>query len=472
MSARRILIIGAGLAGLVAALELEQRGHHVRVAEASSRVGGRIRTWSPGPPESGVGELGAMRIPAQHETVLAYVRKAGLERDLVPFASAFATTSGWFSRGGAAARWSDAEDRLFGCAALAAPTPRRIGRETRCFAQRLQAMFDAVAPAELRRRFDAELDGALLEALDGLDLRPFLDARRPRVDLGAFFARHPDVLRYFSATTTRFLHDVALETQPELYTLASGMERLPRALAERLRRPPLLETPVRRIERRREDVLAHVEGHGEMRFDWVICTAPFSALRHLELRGLSHDKMDLIRAQRYCPTVKALFWCREPFWHADGVSAMGGASCVDGPIRQIYYPAARAGSTGAVLLATYATGADARALTAMSPGDRLSHVRREAARLHPELDAPGMIRDAVFIDWDAEPWIRGGCSVPWRDDAGEPNGLEADAHLGAHARAAARPEGRLLFAGEHCSVHPAWLEGAARSALDAVACVS
>lgn len=38
----------------------------------------------------------------------------------------------------------------------------------------------------------------------------------------------------------------------------------------------------------------------------------------------------------------------------------------------------------------------------------------------------------------------------------------------AERRSAARPQGRLFFAGEHCSTYPAWIEGAIESADNAV----
>ena len=77
--AKRITIIGAGIAGLVAAYELEQLGHHVEVLEGSRRIGGRIHTHRFGSsPAAPLIELGAMRIPTKHRNTMRYIAKLGL----------------------------------------------------------------------------------------------------------------------------------------------------------------------------------------------------------------------------------------------------------------------------------------------------------------------------------------------------------------------------------------------------------
>jgi monoamine oxidase len=62
---RRILVLGAGMSGLTAALELEQAGHTVIVVEAQARPGGRVLTMrdKTGSP---IAEAGAGRIPETH----------------------------------------------------------------------------------------------------------------------------------------------------------------------------------------------------------------------------------------------------------------------------------------------------------------------------------------------------------------------------------------------------------------------
>ena len=76
---KRVVIVGAGMAGLTAADELLRAGHDPLILEAQQRVGGRVYTlrepFAPGL----YAEAGAMRIPRAHKLTLAYVEKFGLE---------------------------------------------------------------------------------------------------------------------------------------------------------------------------------------------------------------------------------------------------------------------------------------------------------------------------------------------------------------------------------------------------------
>ena len=79
---KRVIVIGAGMAGLVAAYELARAGHDPLILEAQNRVGGRVytlRKFAPGL----YAEAGAMRIPRVHDLTLEYCEHFGLE--LRPF---------------------------------------------------------------------------------------------------------------------------------------------------------------------------------------------------------------------------------------------------------------------------------------------------------------------------------------------------------------------------------------------------
>src|SRR5215469_13826312 len=82
-SPAKVLVIGAGLAGLVAAYELTQAGHDVTVLEAQMRPGGRVLTLREPFPDGLYAEAGAARIPHNHNLVLHYVKHFGLP--LAPF---------------------------------------------------------------------------------------------------------------------------------------------------------------------------------------------------------------------------------------------------------------------------------------------------------------------------------------------------------------------------------------------------
>lgn len=74
---KHVLVIGAGVAGLSAALRLAEAGCRITVLEASDHVGGRIRTVSVG--DAAV-ELGAEFVHGKPPELLAMLDELGLER--------------------------------------------------------------------------------------------------------------------------------------------------------------------------------------------------------------------------------------------------------------------------------------------------------------------------------------------------------------------------------------------------------
>src|SRR5215470_10208293 len=83
VAAKRVIVVGAGLAGLCAAYELNASGHDVTALEAQSRPGGRVQTLRHPFDDGLFAEAGASRIPTSHDLTLGYARMFGLT--LVPF---------------------------------------------------------------------------------------------------------------------------------------------------------------------------------------------------------------------------------------------------------------------------------------------------------------------------------------------------------------------------------------------------
>src|SRR5205807_3783701 len=82
-AAKKILILGAGMAGLVAGYELSQAGHDVTILETRLRPGGRVHTLREPFSDGMYAEAGAGRIPSTHLITRKYVEDFGLK--LEPF---------------------------------------------------------------------------------------------------------------------------------------------------------------------------------------------------------------------------------------------------------------------------------------------------------------------------------------------------------------------------------------------------
>lgn len=71
----RVIILGAGMAGLVAGSLLKEAGHHVTILEGNYRVGGRVFTMRKPFSKGNYMDVGAMRIPNSHKLVLAFIKQ-------------------------------------------------------------------------------------------------------------------------------------------------------------------------------------------------------------------------------------------------------------------------------------------------------------------------------------------------------------------------------------------------------------
>ena len=78
---KQIVIVGAGLSGLVAGYELTRAGHEVTILEARNRVGGRVLTLRTPFSDGHFAEAGAARIPPDHNLTLGYADHFGLTLD-------------------------------------------------------------------------------------------------------------------------------------------------------------------------------------------------------------------------------------------------------------------------------------------------------------------------------------------------------------------------------------------------------
>lgn len=459
-SPETVIILGAGVAGLVTAYELERLGHQVEILEASDRIGGRVCTHRFGDgPDSPFVELGAMRLRVDHELTMRYITELGLLDDLREFQTLFSDDDNLMNiqdRGYLRVR----EVPTMLVAKLADQlADRHYHPRTLLFGAWLQAYLSAVVPNEFD---DAPgVTASLLDLVDRIDLAPYLHRDESRVDLHRVVADHPHLRTLAFRGRERLLDDVLDETSQGLLRLRGGMDRLIGRLAEQITGPIRLGHEVTGLTVRGSGVAVRVRQGDvitERQTDRVVCTIPFPVLRKLRLKGFDDSKLDAIQETRYWPATKIALHCREPFWIKEGIT--GGASFTGGLVRQTYYPPVEHDpSLGAALLASYTIGPDSENLAKLDPAALRQRVLREVRSMHPRLAEPGMVLGAVSRAWGEYPWAQGAANIRWGQD---------EATRRAEQWAAARPQGGLFFAGEHCSAKPAWIEGAIESALDVV----
>ncbi|WP_312018622.1 NAD(P)/FAD-dependent oxidoreductase [Streptomyces sp. I05A-00742] len=463
----RVLVLGAGVAGLTTAYELERRRFRVEVVEGNTRIGGRVLTHRFGPgPDAPAAELGAMRVPAHHRLTLEYIDRMGLTGRLRTFRTLLSEENALLRTPAGFVRVRDASGPL--CESFRAELALRgqdcpYAAPTVAFGAWLTAVVDATAPPDLREALRDDLRRQLLELVDRLDPTPHLRGPdRDRIDLHSLFSAHPGIRTGCSGRLNSFLDDILTETSPALLRLEGGMDQLVLRLAARLRGRLSTGRRVVGIDVREDGVLVRVRTGARTiveHADFVVCTLPFPVLRKLRLHGIDDDKRSVLDDVVYCPATKVALHCREPFWHDEGI--LGGASFTGGLVRQTYYPApddTRGGSGGAALIASYTIGDEAERLGRLPARRRHRFVVEELAAAHPQLRRPGMVLGAASAAWGVSRWS-GGCATRWGKSA---------AACEMERLRAARPAGRLFFAGEHCSTAPAWIEGAIESALNAV----
>src|SRR5436190_7228171 len=373
---KRVVVMGAGLAGLVAAYELKGQGHEVIVLEAQNRVGGRVltcRDFAPGL----YAEFGAMRIPRSHDLTLKYCAMFGLP--MVPFV--MGNQKGLVHVCGQRMTIAEAQqspDRLpFDLA------PHERGKSCD------QLWADAIADIKaLLDRDGAAAWDAIRAQYDQYSLYEFLKHRNFSDGAIEYYA----VMNFVEADLNNAVMEVLREDLEGAYvdmqTIDGGMDRLPNAFYAALQQEVRFGTEVRAIDQTDADVTVHVKteaGRYSLTADYCICAIPFPCLRTIELgRPFSHAKMRAIRQLNYHASTKILFQVRRRFWEQeDGI--FGGATVTDLPIRRMNYPPPTPGTDRGVLLASYTWGQDALQWGSMDPETRREEALDDVARIHPRI---------------------------------------------------------------------------------------
>ena len=439
---QKVIVVGAGLAGLCAAYQLTRSGHEVVVLEAQRRAGGRVETLRDFA-EDLCGEAGATRIPDHHHVALKWVKAFGLELD--PFPAPGAAV--YYLRGrrlvvkpGDKPDWPlqlTPDERSLGLA----------GMNEKAYGALLARLGDAASPhwvpPDDLRRYDRLTFTELLRqqglSEDAIHLR--------RAASGGF----DDTVPHEGDSALRRLRTLALETGTAYFKIRGGNDRLPRAFALALADRIRYGCPVLRIERARDTGLRVVcrdgDGAQPLSADRVVVAVPFTLLRRIEVvPPFSDEKARAVADLSYGSSTKVFLQTRTRFWEREGLSGFGYTDLHD--YMQVWENGySQPGPRG--LLVAYTKFAGARELDALDENQRVAMAVDAVSRVHPEL--PRHLEGGRSKSWDQDPWARGAFAILRPGDV-----MRLEPHI-------ARAEGGVHFAGEHTSP---WLGGWMHSALE------
>jgi len=466
-----VLILGAGLAGMTAALELRKAGYKVQVLEFNSRPGGRNWSLRGGDSFTELGGFkqtcefeqglyfnpGPWRIPYHHRALLDYCKR--LNVGLEPFTqlnhNAFLHATRAF--GGVPQRIRDIKTDFQGqISELLAKVTQQGKLDEAVSKEDREILMQAL-------RSWGALDGnyAYKANLISAEFRGF--SRDPGGGLGA--APNPsepiglsDILK---SRLWRYLQNFALHSfQSTMFQPVGGMDMIGKAFAREVGDVIRYNAQVTRIQQGDHGVtvtytdLKAPATPQQAKADWCVCTIPLSILSQLPLDVGGRMKA-AIDAVPYSSSVKIGLQFKRRFWEEDE-AIYGGISYTDLPIRQIAYPNTGFNSAGkGVLLGAYLfDGPNAYEFASMPPAERVARAVEIGAGIHPQYRAE--YENGVAVAWHRMPFTLG-CAGNWTDKA-----------RAEHYDDLCQIDGRIVLAGEHASYIPAWQEGAILSSLDAI----
>jgi len=438
---KRVVIVGAGMAGLVAGYELLKAGHDPLILEAQNRVGGRVYTVRAPFADGLWGEAGAMRLPLGHKLTMAYIEKFKLET--YPFT--MGNPKAYIHLQGKKVRAADFDPGQYDFDLALhekGKKPSQLMEETLHPLKSLLAQKGEAAWEEIVANYDQfSTREFLIQAgwSEGMiELFGILSNNEARMNYS--------FVEYFRSEMEHGFSNMA--------QIKGGSDLLPRAflpaLGGRLRygakMMALEQSPASAtvVYQTRGGIFKETGSH-------VIITVPFPVLRHVEVMpAFSPRKQRAIRQLNYDASGKIFFQCRRRFWEEDD-GIFGGGTLTDKPVRNIYYPEHGRETGRGVLIASYTWAQDAERWQSLSEADRITQALENVAEIHPQVKQEFEV----------------GVSQMWHDDefAGGAFALFEPEQQTLLHEAIIQPEGRIHFAGEHAALSHRWIQGAVESAI-------
>ena len=474
---KTVAILGAGVAGLCAAYELDRAGYDCVILEATRRLGGRSLTLRRGDAFAEMGgplqtcafddglwlNAGPGRLPHHHVHVIDYCRQFGVALQPYIFASrANLVHSGDVGNGRTTQvrrAFYDLQGHVAELLSKCAATPGMdlpLAKDDLEKFQEMLATFGGLTKTEAGGRTSYSYKNQWGRA--GYETPPG-SAREPGKPLSPLAL--DEILRS-NVWNDWIFRDAEYFWQTSLLEPAGGMDNFVKSFA----RQPLARqlgtigglicygAKVTAIDVASDKVTIAFHDGGTDRTltaDYCVSSIPVPIFKTLKtnLSAAYSDAAGKLPVQ----AAGKVGWQAERFWETKD-QIYGGISWTTDVITQIWYPSSGYLSAKGTLTGAYMYGAPADEFNAHPIAERLRIAREQGERLHP--DYSKYVEHGVAIGWNNMEFERMG----WAD--------EGDPAFQANAEILATPQGRFIMVGDQITWWTGWQEGAVISALDAV----
>ncbi|XP_075386522.1 L-amino-acid oxidase-like [Tenrec ecaudatus] len=445
---KHVVVVGAGMSGLVAAKALQDSGHQVTILEASDHIGGRVVTYR-NKEEDWYYELGAMRIPKFHKLVHAYIQKLGLKLNKFIL---YDPNTWYFINGKRYRAWEvKANPELLGYSV----NPKEKGKSA------INLFYQSIN--KLKEHLKTFNCSQLMSLYDSYSTKAYL-LKEGMLSQGAV-EMIGDLLNedagYYKSLLESLWINMIVSNSDGFTEIAGGFDQLPKALGASLEAGTIqLRSKVEMVVRDGPEVRISYQVGGPntgvhtITADYVIITASAKATRLITFKPpLSSRKADALRSLHFTSATKVILACNESFWERDGIQ--GGVSVTDRPSRDIYYPSHSLPNGKGILLASYTLDDDSMFFLSMQQDQVVDIVLDDLAAVHqiPKETLRGMCPSSVVKHWALDSFTMGAFAqfTPYQF-------VDSSQQL-------FQPEGHIHFAGEHTGLPHAWIDTAIKSGL-------
>ena len=469
----KVVILGGGIAGLVAAYEMGKAGYSCTVLEARPRPGGRNWTVRNGTKidfndgttqtasweDSSYFNAGPARLPSIHKTMLGYCKELGvpLEVEVNSSRSSLLQNDSVFE-GKAIEQRQAVNDTRGHVSELLAKCIRQNALDAELTKDDRERMLEFLRTyGDLKPDYSyqgSERSGAVKMPGAG----PDAETLRPPLAMHALLDAN---------FWTGMLYEEMLDMQATMFQPVGGMDRIPYAFAKKLGDVVQYGSQVKEIRKTEDGVRISYAKSGAVRVleaDYCICALPLTILKSIP-NDFSPRIQRAINEVGYDSAYKVA-WESRRFWEQD-YNLYGGLSFVTkGPVELMWYPSWKLFSEKGVIVAGY--GIENKSDFGKLPNlaAKLDASRAAVEKLHPGHGKELM--NPMYVNWGEIPFNLGSWVGHTRDRV---TGRPAEYYEGAY-KEFIQPDDRIYFSGDHCSHIIGWQEGAALASHRAVSLIA